>query len=91
MANGKAKKINKKLLKEINKHKDNVKIYRANRSVKQVNIKPAYVVTDKFIQSLEYTFQNAAQAIDEPVLAALHDDVMRMIGRPDLETGENNL
>lgn len=56
-----------------------------------MNIKPAYVVTDKFIQSLEYTFQNAAQAIDGPVLAALHDDVMRMIGRPDLETGENNL
>ena len=87
----KAKKINKKLLKEINKHKDNVKIYRANRSVKQVNIKPVYVVTDKFIRNLEYTFQNAATAIDGPVLAALHDDVMRMIGRPDLETGENNL
>ena len=89
--NMKAKKINKKLLKEINKHKDNVKIYRANRSVKQVNIKPVYVVTDKFIRNLEYTFQNAATAIDGPVLAALHDDVMRMIGRPDLETGENNL
>ena len=56
-----------------------------------MNIKPVYVVTDKFIRNLEYTFQNAATAIDGPVLAALHDDVMRMIGRPDLETGENNL
>lgn len=89
--NMKAKKINKDLLKKINEHKYNVKIYRENRSVKLANVKKTKVVTKKFINDLEIVFKNAASTIEQPVLTAVHDDMMRLIGRPDLETGEDDL
>lgn len=87
----KAKKINKELLKEINTHKYNVKIYRANRSVKLATIKRPEAVTDDFINRLEAVFKNAASTVDTSIITAVHDDMMRIIGRPDLETGEENL
>lgn len=89
--NMKAKKINKELLKEINTHKYNVKIYRANRSVKLATIKRPEAVTDDFINRLEAVFKNAASTVDTSIITAVHDDMMRIIGRPDLETGEENL
>lgn len=89
--NMKAKKINKELLREINTHKYNVKVYRTNRSVKLATIKKPELVTDDFIIKLESIFKNAESAVDVSIITAVHDDMMRLIGRPDLETGEENL
>lgn len=83
--------INKEILQEINTHKYHVKIYRENRSVNMANIKMPSVVTDEFIRNLEEVFKNAGQTLNEPIVRAMHDDMMRIIGRPDLETGESGL
>lgn len=81
-------KIDKTLLNEINTHKYNVKIYRMNRSVKMANVKRPRVVTRQFIDDMEIVFENASKTLDAPIVLALHDDMMRLIGRPDLERGE---
>lgn len=89
--NMKRGRINKEILQEINTHKYHVKIYRENRSVNMANIKMPSVVTDEFIRNLEEVFKNAGQTLNEPIVRAMHDDMMRIIGRPDLETGESGL
>ena len=89
--NMKRGRINKEILQEINTHKYHVKIYRENRSVNMANIKLPSVVTDEFIRNLEEVFKNAGQTLNEPIVRAMHDDMMRIIGRPDLETGESGL
>lgn len=89
--NMKQNKINSELLNEINVHKYNVKIYRAQRSVKMANIKRPDVVTAEFISSLEKVFENAGEVLGQPITRAVHDDMMRIIGRPDLELGEDDL
>lgn len=89
--NMKAGNINTEILNEINIHKYNVGIYRDNRSLKMVNIKHPEVVTQQFIHDIESVFDNAKDMVKEPILIAIHDDMMRLIGRPDLEIGEDNL
>ena len=89
--NMKQNKINSELLNEINVHKYNVKIYRAQRSVKMANIKRPDVVTAEFISSLEKVFENAGEVLGPPITRAVHDDMMRIIGRPDLELGEDDV
>lgn len=89
--NMKADKINQPLLKEINTHKYNVGIYRNRRSVKMANIKRPAVVTTGFIDDVEAVFDNAREVLNEPIVRALHDDMMRIMGRPDLEQGEDGL
>ena len=89
--NMKRGRINKEIMQEINTHKYHVKIYRENRSVNMANIKMPSVVTDEFIRNLEEVFKNAGQTLNEPIVRAMHDDMMRIIGRPDLETGESGL
>lgn len=89
--NMKRNKINLPLLKEINTHKYNVGIYRDKRSVKMANIKRPPVVTAAFINDIETVFDNAREILNEPIVRALHDDMMRVMGRPDLEQGEDGL
>lgn len=89
--NMKQNKINLPLLKEINTHKYNVGIYRDKRSVKMANIKRPPVVTAAFINDIETVFDNAREILNEPIVRALHDDMMRVMGRPDLEQGEDGL
>lgn len=89
--NMKSGKISREILNEINIHKYNVGIYRDNRSLKMVNVKRPEVVTNQFIQNMEAVFDNAKDVIKEPILRAIHDDMMRLIGRPDMETGEEGL
>lgn len=89
--NMKQGKVNQSLLNEINEHKYNVKIYRARRSVVMENVKRPDVVTPAFIDDLEKVFKNAEGTVKYPVVRAIHDDMMRLIGRPDLETGEDIL
>ena len=89
--NMKQNKINLPLLKEINTHKYNVGIYRDRRSVKMANIKRPQVVTAAFINDIETVFDNAREILNEPIVRALHDDMMRVMGRPDLEQGEDGL
>lgn len=89
--NMKQKKINRSLLNEINVHKFNVKIYRTHRSVKMENVKRPDVVTPEFIEKLDKVFKNAETTLSLPIIRAMHDDMMRIIGRPDLELGEDDL
>lgn len=89
--NMKAGRVNREILKKLQKHKDNIRDYRKYRKIKNANIKPTNVMSEKFIRRVERLFANAKGKVDEPALAALHDDFMRMAGRPDLEIGETNL
>lgn len=89
--NMKQEKINNQLLHEINEHKYHVKLYRENRSVKFANIRKLDIVTDTFIENIDQVIRNAEQIIGTPIATALHDDMMRVIGRPDLEIGEEKL
>lgn len=83
--------INKTMLNELNTHKFNVNIYRNARNVKHENIRPISGLNSDFIEELELIFENAKSKVSEPVVQALHDDMMRIIGRPDLELGEEDL
>ena len=55
------------------------------------NIKRPPVVTAAFINDIETVFDNAREILNEPIVRALHDDMMRVMGRPDLEQGEDGL
>jgi len=48
-------------------------------------------VTAAFINDIETVFDNAREILNEPIVRALHDDMMRVMGRPDLEQGEDGL
>lgn len=89
--NMKMGKIDKQLLIELNTHKNNVRIYRKNRSVCLATIKGPNFVDNDFIEKLDIIFKNAEERVGTPVIRAMHDDMMRIIGRPDLEIGEENL
>lgn len=89
--NMKQKKINKQLLNDINTHKYNLKLYDNNRSINMLNIKRPDVVDEDFLNKLEKVFENAKGTVKPPILTALHDDMMRLAGRPDLELGHENI
>lgn len=81
--------IDSVLLKELNVHKYNVKLYRENRSIDMINIKHPDEADADFMEKLEKIFKKAEDRVRMPVLTALHDDMMRIVGRPDLEKGES--
>lgn len=83
--------INKQLLNELNTHKNNVRIYRNNRSVCLASIKSPGFIDSDFIEKLDTVFENAQKRVSKPVIQAIHDDMMRIIGRPDLEIGKDGL
>lgn len=78
-------------LDSIDRHKYNVKLYRNSRNIKNATIKSIPEVNEEFIASINKVFDNAAGVIGEPIIRALKDDVMRLMGRPDLEIGEDGL
>lgn len=89
--NMKSNKIDKDLLNEINVHKFNIHVYNQSRNVQMATIKKPAVVTPEFIEILEMVFDNAKNKVNTPKLTAIHDDMMRLMGRPDLEIGTDVL
>lgn len=89
--NMRANNINKQVLDEINTHKYNIKLYRKARSVNNATVKVIPEVNTDFMETLNKVFDNAEERIGNPIKLALHDDMMRVIGRPDLEIGEEGL
>lgn len=83
--------INRQLLDEINAHKYNIKLYRNMRNIKLATIKPVPELDEAFINNVNIVIDNAKKTIGLPAALALHDDMMRVMGRPDLEIGEGGL
>lgn len=82
--------VNKELLREVNVHKYNVGLYRKNRGVTGLFKRPEEA--DKhFIEQLEQVFASMEGKVNEPLRRAMHDNMVRLIGRVDLEIGEDGL
>lgn len=86
--NMKAGIINQSVLNEIKELKDRICLYRQNRSVSMKNIKCIDDITPEFIATLKKAFDNAAKICNPVIVKAVHDDVMLLLGRSDLEVGE---
>lgn len=83
--------IDRRLLEDIRRHKNNVGIYEKNRSVRYAVIPKLPIVDKEFLDTLDTIFRNAEKSISPAIVTALHDDMMRVIGRPDLEHGSSDL
>lgn len=81
--------INREYLEKIKIHKKNVGLYNRSRRIPS----PAAIPfeDDGFLKELEQAFSNNSIKCSPPVLTALHDDLMCILGRPDLVYGEKNL